>query len=98
MIARLTPEAAADVREARAWYASLNPRLARDFMLELDFCVSMLERSPELAQRVDAQLRRALLRRFPYGVFYVVEVNEVVVLACLHGRRSPTAWRVRTRP
>jgi plasmid stabilization system protein ParE len=98
VIARFTPEAAADVREARAWYASLSPRLAREFMLELDFCVSMMERAPELAPRVDAQLRRALLRRFPYGVFYVVEAGELVVLACLHGRRSPTAWRLRPRP
>jgi len=36
-----------------------------------------------------------LLRRFPYCVFYILEPNEIVVLACMHGHRDPQLWRER---
>jgi plasmid stabilization system protein ParE len=36
-----------------------------------------------------------LTRRFPYGLFYVVEAERIVVLAVFHGRRDPKAVRRR---
>jgi hypothetical protein len=44
---------------------------------------------------VHAPFRRALLRRFPYCVFYYLEAEEVVVVGCFHAHRSPEVWRVR---
>jgi toxin ParE1/3/4 len=40
-------------------------------------------------------MRRARVRRFPYGVFYLVTDSTIVVVGVLHGRRSPRQWKSR---
>jgi len=44
---------------------------------------------------VHGEVRRALVRRFPYGVFYVVEGQALLVLAVAHVRRQPAYWLAR---
>ena len=48
-------------------------------------------RFPESHPVRHRQFRRALLRRFPYGVFYAVEADEIVILAVLHLAQDPSA-------
>ena len=45
---------------------------------------------------VYGQIRRALLRRFPYGIFYTLEEDVIVILACFHTKRDPKTMRNRT--
>ena len=52
--------------------------------------------APEAHPVVHRSIHRALLRRFPYCVFYVVERDRVVVHGCLHARRDPSIWQLRT--
>jgi plasmid stabilization system protein ParE len=44
---------------------------------------------------VHGEARRAVLRRFPYSVIYAVREDEIVVIACFHGRRDPKRWQDR---
>lgn len=46
---------------------------------------------------VHADIRRVLLRVFPYALFYVIEENAIVILGCFHGRRDPQTWKDRGR-
>ena len=39
---------------------------------------------------------RALLRRFPYMLFFTIEVDVVLVFACFHASRDPRQWQRRT--
>jgi hypothetical protein len=39
--------------------------------------------------------RRAVLRRFPYSVIYVVRDDELVIAACIHSGRDPIRWQKR---
>jgi plasmid stabilization system protein ParE len=41
--------------------------------------------------------RRFLVERFPYGLFYRVEGDSIVVVACLHAARDPERRRRRLR-
>ena len=41
-------------------------------------------------QEIGSDIRRAPVRRFPYGVFYEVELDRVIVLAFFHAKRDPT--------
>ncbi len=34
-----------------------------------------------------------MLRRFPYGVFYLTEGERIVVIACFHASRRPKPWQ-----
>src|SRR2546425_8645542 len=56
-------------------------------------CIASIRRNPEASQLVDPTVRRALLRRFPYAVFYEVGAVEVVVYAVFHCARDPRVWR-----
>jgi plasmid stabilization system protein ParE len=52
-------------------------------------------RSPELYPIVYKSLRRALMRRFPYAVYYGLTPESIVIAACIHGRQHPRRWRRR---
>jgi len=83
------PTAVAELHEAFEWYEHERPGLGRDFLSEIGRVERHLEVTPELYQRVEDEVRRATLRRFPYGLFYVIENDAVVVLGCFHLHRDP---------
>lgn len=93
--ARLRPEAEADVRDAYRWYEERARGLGDEFLRATDAALASVERRPEAYPVVYERVRRVLLRKFPYGLFYVVESDAVVVLACFHARRDPKRWRDR---
>jgi plasmid stabilization system protein ParE len=51
---------------------------------------------PEAGPIVHRDLRRLLLRSFPFAIYYRLTVERVEVRACLHQRRHPGAWRRRS--
>lgn len=88
-------EAEADIAEAYRYYQSCRSGLGDELLLSIEAALSTIERQPELYACVHRQVRRAFIHRFPYGVFYIVDRNNIVVLAVLHVRRSPQHWRER---
>jgi len=91
----LTPEAQADVEEVHAWYAERGVGLAEAFRRSLEQCIANIATHPESYSVVHRSVRRALLRRFPYCVFYMVEPQRALVIGCFHARRDPHAWQLR---
>ena len=92
---RFRPEVVDDLSTASAWYERERPTLGEDFLAAVERCVETLAAGPRLHPVVHRDVRRALLSRFPYAVYFVAEGDEVTVLAVLHVRRSPEAWNVR---
>jgi plasmid stabilization system protein ParE len=89
------PEAVADAREARLWYAEIDPRLADDFVAQLDLAIARIATSPLTWPTSGLRTRRYLMHRFPYAIIYRVHGEEVQVLAVAHGHRRPGYWRKR---
>lgn len=58
-------------------------------------CLATIQRHPQAFTLVDATMRRALVRRFPYAIFYEIEPRQIVVYGIFHGARDPHAWRRR---
>ena len=52
---------------------------------------------PERFPVVHLTCRRALLRRFPYAIYYVAAAESVSVVACMHARRDPRRWQERAK-
>jgi plasmid stabilization system protein ParE len=50
---------------------------------------------PELHAVVYRRMRRALVERFPFAVYYRIDADDVVVLAVTHSRRDPKSWQSR---
>jgi plasmid stabilization system protein ParE len=91
----LHPEAIAEARDARVWYAERSPVAASAFMAELDLAVDRISGSPDRWATYLHGTRRYLLNRFPYFVVYRVTGNKLQVVAVAHGRKRPGYWRHR---
>jgi len=90
------PAAAADIDEAFLWYEGQRPRLGHDFLSAAQSVIDAVADHPFRHPVVRRNTRRALLRRFPYAIYYRVYEDIVVVVACMHGRRDPKRWQSRT--
>ena len=95
MIIRFTPDADAELAEARQWYAHQRADLDIEFMERIDDALSQIVRNPHLYPVVYRTLRRAVVRRFPFAVFYEVTAGEIQVVAVFHSRRDPEIWKSR---
>jgi plasmid stabilization system protein ParE len=96
MPVRFLPEAEAELLETARWYRQQTPGLDLEFMKCIEDALAMIGRSPNLFPLVHRQLRRALVRRFPYAIFYEVRSAEIVVYAIFHFRRNPKRWKTRS--
>ena len=89
------PDAESDITDAALWYEARSQGLGSEFLRPVDACLADILRAPERYPLVHRDARRALLRRFPYCVFFVVADDAVQVVGCLHVRRNPRQWRER---
>jgi plasmid stabilization system protein ParE len=83
------PEAQADLAEAQRWYEQRAAGLGREFVEAIDDALASIVRNPLAFPVIRKAARRSLTKRFPYGVFFLVETRMVVVLAILHQARDP---------
>ena len=78
--------------EAHDWYELRSPGLGEEFLVATELQLKRLEQAPLLYAEVITGVRRALLPRFPYGVFYAVRSDLVHVLGVIHNARNPRRW------
>lgn len=91
----IRPEAEADIEEAFRWYEEKLSGLGADFLEFLENGVERIADSPEIYPVVYRNVRRLLIRRFPYGIFYFASESLVTILAVFHGHRDPKGWKSR---
>jgi plasmid stabilization system protein ParE len=90
------PAAAADLEDAILWYEQQRAGLGHEFLAAVRVAFEKVLSNPEGYPIVHRSTRRVLIRRFPYGVYFRVYPEVVVVVACMHGRRDPKRWKLRT--
>jgi len=92
----IRPKAEAELSDAFGWYEDQVPGLGADYLNAVEASLYAIKRNPEIYPVVHGTIRRCLIRRFPYALFYLAEPSRIVVLAVLHVRRNPAAWKKRT--
>jgi len=94
MAYRLTvsDRAVREIGEAYEWYEEQVPGLGVEFVQELEAQLHFITESPRLYAETQRGIRRALLSRFPYGVFYASKGDIVSILGVVHTSRSPRRW------
>jgi plasmid stabilization system protein ParE len=88
-------EAELDVIDAVAWYEDQRIGLGGEFLIELDAVMQRMVQTPLQFPIVKDNVRRALLHRFPYSVYFLVSNEMVDVIAVLHQHRDPRTWEQR---
>lgn len=90
------PEAENDLQEAFFWYEDNRKGLGYDFLLQVDAGINFINRNPEIHPIEYRGTRKHIIKRFPYKIIYHVEEERIIILAVLHGKRSPDLMKKRT--
>lgn len=90
------PEVREELNEAYTWYESQQSGLGDEFLDCIDERLNQICLMPESYPVVYRDVRRAVVRRFPYAVYYRIVSSRVIVTAIFHGHRDPKAWQTRT--
>lgn len=92
---RFLPPAEEEMVEASHFYEAESSELGLEFLDDVQRVIDTLREHPKLGQQVGRNLRRALLRRFPFSLIYSEEPDGILVVAVAHQRRRPGYWRWR---
>ncbi|MDT4858250.1 hypothetical protein FQZ97_927080 [compost metagenome] len=95
MSLKLLQAAESELAEAVAWYEEQAPGLGDVFLVELIRVFRLIERYPTAWHPLSHNTRRCRLARFPYGVIYAREGDDLLVIAIAHLHRAPGYWRDR---
>jgi plasmid stabilization system protein ParE len=91
----IAPEAVRDIDEAYGWYECQRAGLGEEFPGCVDACAQAICRTPEMYPKAYEDCRRALVRRFPYAIFYEYAGSAATVYCVFHTAREPAKWRQR---
>jgi len=90
-------EAESEIEDAYRWYEIQSPGLGIRFLFSMEAALRRASENPLSYPAVLRRTRKALVRRFPYLVFYVVEEERILVTGVFHGHRHPESWTDRIR-
>src|SRR6185369_12159651 len=88
----LSPDAEADIDSAVLWYHRIDPNLAVRFTAEALATLHRIKQFPYRFPIIKGSLRRGLLKRFPYYIYYSFLSSRISVVAVVHHRRSDSLW------
>ena len=89
--------AQSDLKIAADWYAERKEGLDREFIFEIEKTIRQIIRNPEQFAFVRKKIRMAIVKRFPFGVYYYVIEDVINVFAVFHFSRNPKVMRRRTK-
>lgn len=90
-----TSSAEKDLEEIFGWYEQKRAGLGYDFLLHIEAATNLLSYAPLINRPLYKNVRRHIIKRFPYKIFYLLDNEKVVVLAVIHAGRDPNWIRDR---
>lgn len=78
-----------ELDETISWYENKRVGLGGEFRVEIEKHLQRISNDPQQFPLIRGPIHRAVLRRFPYSIYFLPEVDRTVVLAIFHARRAP---------
>jgi toxin ParE1/3/4 len=91
------PQAEADLFEAYWWYESRDQGLGDEFLRCVETCYSRIAANPESYPVRAKMFRRALVRRFPYAIFFKHTTTDIVIYAVFNCHQKPSKLKEKLR-
>ena len=95
MKSAMHPEAREEFLAAIDYYNEAEPGLGMAFYTEVEAAIGLIENYPDLWTEIDNNIRRCLVRRFPFAILYSKEAERLFIYAIMHTKREPNYWRNR---
>ncbi len=93
----ITAIAEIDIQTGENWYNAQQNQLGSDFIIELENKIKVIQSNPYLFSEIKKDIRKALLKRFPFGIYYFVSDDVVNIFAVIHFSRNPKIWKSRKK-
>lgn len=81
-----------ELDQAFEWYEVQQKDLGVQFLNEFDAAIRRIANYPESYILIEKDVRRCLVKRFPYGVLYGIDADKIIVIAVAHLHRKPDYW------
>lgn len=94
--ARLLLPAEEEMLEAAFFYERQSQGLGQDFLRKVQNAIDEITLHPTRWPKIRGDIRRRVVHRFPYGILYEDQPEEIVIVAVMHLRRHPAYWIDRT--
>ncbi len=91
----LRSDAETDIEEAAKWYEKQREGLGDEFLDEVLSVFETISNNPYVYAVIHRRIRRAIINRFPFGIYYRIEEDSLVIIAVMHGSRHPKRWQQR---
>ena len=91
----ISDESSLDIIDTFLWYETQREGLGKDFELCLEAGFNTLLRNPHICQIKYNGVRVYYITRFPYGIHYLAEKDEIRVMGIFHTSRNPKSWSER---
>jgi len=88
-------EARDEYQQALLYYKDFSKDAAERFFISIETTVLLIREQPEAMPKVSNNIRRAVVKNFPYSIFFSLSENTVYILAIAHQRRRPLYWKQR---
>ena len=88
----VNPRAEQDAEEAALWYEKQHKGLGIEFIQAIDEGILSIQNNPHKFTVLRKDFRRVVLRRFPFGIFYKIDNDVIVVVAVWHFKRKPFSF------
>ncbi len=95
-IVNFRQDAETDVADAAAWYENQSAGLGAEFLDEILAACNIIAENPQIYPVLHRSTRRAVIHKFPFGIYYRVENDLVTIVAVMHASRDPSKWKKRT--
>ena len=89
------PEAEKELNDSIDYYEECKTNLGLEFASEVYQTIQRTLIFPKAWQRLDTDVRRCLINRFPFGIIYYQRNNEIIILAVMQLNRKPYYWKNR---
>ena len=89
----ILPKAEQDVTDSYIWHEAQEVGLGEEFLHCVDACIQSIRQNPQIYQVVHESYRRAVIRRFPYVIFYEYLDNTIIIYSVFHCSQNPQKWR-----
>lgn len=86
-------EATLEFRKSVEWYEEKARGLAIKFTDEIDSTIERIKLNPDLYLNVVEDIRKIQVNKFPFSLFYKVEMDSLIVLRIFHNKREPIVWQ-----
>ena len=91
----INPFAEEDIKESMEWYNLQKEKLGEEFFQEIKKTAFSIKENPFQFEEIKNEIRQAIIKRFPFLMFFYIDGSTINIFAVFHQKRNPRIWKKR---